>query len=245
MTAGIRPPPPGPCRPLPALLFTVRMIDLEVLRVFCGPDGGGGNELGVVRDGAALPGADARAALAAELGFSETVFLDDAVHGTVDIHTPSVRLPFAGHPLVGLAWLLRGSGRPPRTLRPPAGEVAVHFEGEVTWVRGRAEWVPARTTRRYASVAEVDALPAPPPGEGWLYAWAWQDEAAGVVRARGFPRRGDGIAEDEATGAAAMLLTHELGRPLDIRQGTGSRILTRAHPDGTIAVGGRVCRATP
>ncbi|WP_406475641.1 PhzF family phenazine biosynthesis protein [Streptomyces platensis] len=236
------------------------MNDLDVLRVFCGPDGGGGNALGVVRDGAALPGADARAALAAELGFSETIFLDDAVRGTVDIHTPGVRLPFAGHPLVGLAWLLRSLGRPPRTLRPPAGEVAVDFEGDVTWVRGRAEWVPARTTRRYASVAEVDALPAPPPGEGWLYAWAWQDEAAGVVRARGFPRRIDergvsrssgagaragGIAEDEATGAAAMLLTHELGRPLDIRQGAGSRILTRIHSDGTIAVGGRVRRATP
>ncbi|MEI5131563.1 PhzF family phenazine biosynthesis protein [Streptomyces libani] len=221
------------------------MTDLEVLRVFCGPDGAGGNALGVVRDGPALPVAEDRAALAAELGFSETVFLDDASRGTVDIHTPSVRLPFAGHPLVGLAWLLRGLGRPPRTLRPPAGEVAVAFEGDLTWVRGRAEWVPARTTRRHASPAEVDALPAPPPGEGWLYAWAWQDEAAGVVRARAFPRRGDGIAEDEATGAAAMLLTHELGRPLDIRQGAGSQILTRTYPDGTLAVGGRVRRATP
>lgn len=245
MTDGMRPPPPGSCRSLPALLFTVRMTDLEVLRVFCGPDGAGGNALGVVRDGTAVPGADARAALAAELGFSETVFLDDAVRGTVDIHTPSVRLPFAGHPLVGLAWLLRSLGRPPRTLRPAAGEVTVGFEGDITWVRGRAEWVPARTTRRYASAAEVDALPAPPPGQGWLYAWAWKDEAAGVVRARGFPRRGDGVAEDEATGAAAMLLTRELGRPLDIHQGAGSRILTRTCPDGTVAVGGRVRRATP
>ncbi|SOE14103.1 Predicted epimerase YddE/YHI9, PhzF superfamily [Streptomyces sp. 2323.1] len=230
--------------PRPAVRFTVRMIELDVLRVFCGPDGGGGNPLGVVRDGAAVPDAAGRAALAAELGFSETVFLDDEARGTVDIHTPSSRLPFAGHPLVGLAWLLRSLGRPPRTLRPPAGAVEVGFEGDLTWVRGRAAWVPARTTRRHASAAEVDALPAPPPGEGWLYAWAWQDEAAGVVRARGFPRRGD-VAEDEATGAAAMLLTHELGRPLDIRQGAGSQILTRVHPDGSIAVGGRVRRRTP
>jgi predicted PhzF superfamily epimerase YddE/YHI9 len=217
----------------------------QVLRVFCGPGGSGGNALGVVLDGAAVPGGAERAALAAELGFSETVFLDDAARGTVDIHTPSVRLPFAGHPLVGLAWLLRGLGRPPRTLRPPAGEVAVTYDGEITWVRGRAAWVTARRTERYASVADVDALPAPPPGEGWLYAWAWQDEAAGVVRARAFPRRGDAIVEDEATGAAALLLTHELGRPLDIRQGTGSQILTRPHPDGTIEVGGRVRADTP
>lgn len=173
------------------------------------------------------------------------MFLDDVTRGAVDIHTPSGRLPFAGHPLVGLAWLLRSLGRPPRTLRPAAGEVAVRFEGDITWVRGRPEWVTARTTRRHASSAEVDALPAPPPGEGWLYTWAWQDEAAGVVRARAFPRRGDGVVEDEATGAAAMLLTHERGRPLDIRQGAGSQILTRTYPDGTIAVGGRVRLDTP
>lgn len=228
-----------------AVRLTVRMTDIDVLRVFCGPDGGGGNPLGVVLDGAAVPDPAGRAALAAALGFSETVFLDDAERGTVDIHTPSCRLPFAGHPLVGLAWLLRSLGRPPRTLRPPAGAVRVDFDGDLTWVRGRADRVPARTTRRHASPAEVDALPAPPPGEGWLYAWAWQDEAAGVVRARGFPRRGDGVAEDEATGAAALLLTRELGRPLDIRQGAGSRLRTRPHPDGTIAVGGRVSRQAP
>ncbi|WP_189297989.1 PhzF family phenazine biosynthesis protein [Streptomyces albospinus] len=215
-------------------------VDVDVLRVFCGPEGAGGNLLGVVRDGAALPGRAARAALAAELGFSETVFLDDAALGTADIHTPSVRLPFAGHPLVGLAWLLRSLGRPPAVLRPPAGEVAVRHDGDTTWVRGRAEWVTHRTTEQYPSVAAVDALPAPPPGEGWLYAWAWQDESAGVVRARAFPRRGDRIVEDEATGAAALLLTHQLGRPLDIRQGAGSQIRTRTYPDGTIEVGGRV-----
>ncbi|MFI0790455.1 PhzF family phenazine biosynthesis protein [Streptomyces lydicus] len=233
------------------------MTDIEVLRVFCGPDGAAGNALGVVRDGAAVPGDAERAALAARLGFSETVFLDDAARGTVDIRTPGVRLPFAGHPLVGLAWLLRSLGRPPHVLRPPAGEVEVRFEGDVTWVRGRAEWVSSRRTAQYASAAEVDALPAPPPGEGWLYAWAWRDEAAGVVRARGFPRRIEergvsrsgaagartgGIVEDEATGAAAVLLTHQLGRPLDIRQGAGSQLLTRPYPDGTVEVGGRVRR---
>ncbi|MCB5907147.1 PhzF family phenazine biosynthesis protein [Streptomyces pinistramenti] len=231
------------------------MTAYEVLRVFCGPDGSGGNALGVVRDGAALPDPATRAALAAELGFSETVFLDDAERGTVDIHTPSVRLPFAGHPLVGLAWLLRALGRPPLTLRPPAGEVAVFYEGtadegeaaeaETVWVRGRPEWVTGRRTERYASAAEVDALPAPPPGEGWLYAWAWQDEAAGIVRARGFPRRAGGTAEDEATGAAAILLTHRLGRPLDVRQGAASQILTRCYPDGSVAVGGRVRAEAP
>lgn len=209
-----------------------------MLRVFIGPEGRGGNLLGVVREGASVPGTQARQRFAAALGYSETVFVDDAARGVVDIWTPSVRLPFAGHPTVGTAWLLGAE-----VLRPPADEVKAWTEGAFTWVRGRAEWASGRRTQRFGSPEEVDALPAPPPGEGWLYAWAWADEAAGRVRARAFPRRGDGIVEDEATGAAALVLTGELGRPLDVRQGVGSQILTRVHPDGTVDIGGRVSLA--
>ncbi|WP_171162126.1 PhzF family phenazine biosynthesis protein [Streptomyces sp. I05A-00742] len=212
------------------------MIDIQVLSVFCGTDGRGGNALGVVLDGASVPGPERRQALAAELGFSETVFVDDAESGVIDIWTPSVRLPFAGHPSIGVAWLLKEA----EVLRPAAGEVPVRRDGETVWIAGRPEWASGRRMERYASVAEVDALPAPPPGEGWLYAWAWEDEAAGRVRARAFPRRGDSVVEDEATGAAAIVLTGELGRALDIRQGAASRILTRPLPDGMIEVGGRV-----
>ncbi|WP_406508880.1 PhzF family phenazine biosynthesis protein [Streptomyces sp. NBC_00212] len=218
-----------------------RDVLIDVLRVFCGPDGRHGNALAVVREGADVPGEAARQELARQLGFSETVFVDDPERGTVDIYTPGLRLPFAGHPVVGAAWLLDLD-----VLELPVGDVFARQDGEFTWITARAGWAPPRTLRQYASAAEVDALAVPEPGE-WIYAWSWQDEAAGRVRARAFPGRGDGIDEDEATGAAALLLTHQLGRALNITQGRGSQLLTAPGPDDTIELGGRVLleRAMP
>ncbi|MFB7383870.1 PhzF family phenazine biosynthesis protein [Kitasatospora purpeofusca] len=213
------------------------MADHEVLHVFCGPDGTHGNALGVVRDGAAVPAQADRQAIARRLGFSETVFVDDPETGAIDIWTPTLRLPFAGHPCVGAAWLL-GVDR----LVTAAGVVRVRHDGEFTRVAAPAAWAPPRTLRRYATAAEVDGLAVPPPGE-WIYAWAWQDETAGTVRARAFPGRGDGIDEDEATGAAALLLTAELGRGLTITQGLGSQLVTGIPGEGLVEVGGRVRRA--
>lgn len=208
---------------------------IERLRVFTAPEGRHGNVLAVVRDGAAVPDEASRQALAREIGLSETVFVDDPRSGAVDIYTPGLRLPFAGYPLIGVAWLL---GLEQLTL--PVGEIAARHDREFTWITARAEWAPPRTLRQHASAADVDGLAVPEPGE-WIYAWAWEDEETGRVRARGFPGRGDGIDEDEATGAAAILLTQQLQRPLTITQGRGSRLLTRPLPHGLIELGGRVC----
>lgn len=187
-----------------------------------------------MRDGARMRDREDRQTFAGKLGFSETVFVDDPERGIIDIYTPTLRLPFGGHPCVGTAWLLDVP-----ELVTPAGVVEARDDGEFSWITARADWAPPRTLRRYGSAAEVDALDVPPPGE-WVYAWAWEDEAAGRVRARGFPGRNDGIDEDEATGAAALLLTHDLSRALNITQGRGSQILTAPGPGDLIEVGGRV-----
>jgi PhzF family phenazine biosynthesis protein len=93
---------------------------LHVLKVFVGEDGGGGNPLGVFLNGGEVPERD-RQAVAADLGFSETVFVDDPERGVLRIFTPGTELPFAGHPLVGTAWLLAQEGPGATVLRPPAG----------------------------------------------------------------------------------------------------------------------------
>lgn len=211
---------------------------LTVLRVFVGAADAAGNPLGVFLDGTAVP-ADRRQAVAAELGFSETVFVDDARSGRVRIFTPAAELPFAGHPLVGTAWLLARSGTWVDALRPPAGVVATWEDDERQWIRARAEWAPSMALQQLDRPADVDALDGAPAGVDMLAAWAWEDESAGRVRARVFAP-GLGIHEDEATGAAAVVLGAALDRPLVIRQGTGSELRTRPGPGGTTEVGGRV-----
>jgi predicted PhzF superfamily epimerase YddE/YHI9 len=215
------------------------MAELHVLRVFVAPGGTGGNPLGVFLDGAAVPDGR-RQAVAADLGFSETVFVDDPASGRVRIFTPAGELPFAGHPLVGTSWLLARERTAVAVLRPPAGEVPTFLDGEgVTWIRGRAEWAPQMSFRQFDDPGQVDALDGAPEGLGFVDCWAWEDEAAGRVRARVFAPA-FGIAEDEATGAAAVRLVSRLGRPLTIRQGAGSLLHARPGPDGFAEVGGEV-----
>jgi Phenazine biosynthesis-like protein len=147
------------------------------------PRGRYGNQLGVVLDGLAVRTGQKRRALAARLGLSRT-FVDDARIGAVDIYTPSVRLPFAAHPLVGTSWLLHRLGTRTELRRLQAGPVPTWQESEFSWITGRPQWVPGRQMRQCTSPPDVDSLPCPPPGEGWLYAWARQDQAAGRARAR-------------------------------------------------------------
>lgn len=215
------------------------MARLHVLRVFCAEDGAHGNPLGVFLDGAEVA-AGRRQAVAHELGFSETVFVDDLGSAVCRIFTPGLELPFAGHPMVGTAWLLAREGQPPAALRPPAGEIGVRGEGELTYVAAQADWSPPWELRQLADPAAVEALEEPPPEQGLLpYFWAWEDELTGVVRARCFSLE-DGIGEDEATGSAAIVLCAELGRPLTIHQGRGSLLQARPLGEGRAEVGGRV-----
>jgi predicted PhzF superfamily epimerase YddE/YHI9 len=212
------------------------VADPHVLRVFVDEDGRFGNALGVFLDGAGVS-ADERQRIAAELGFSETVFVEDRESGRIRIHTPTVELPFAGHPCVGTAWLLAREGMPVKALRPPAGEVPVRFKGALTWIEARTAWCPPFELRQLGKPDDVETL-KPPARGGNLYAWAWVDEAVGTIRSRAFAPEA-GIAEDEATGSAVLALATQLDRPVAVLQGRGSVLEARPITDGRARVGGR------
>ncbi|MFB2597902.1 PhzF family phenazine biosynthesis protein [Herbiconiux sp. P17] len=241
-------------------------LTVDVVSVFTDPDGGHGNPLGLLRSSAGTRGREQEIATA--LGFSETVFVDEieeageagggreagqagdlgersAPHrrtARIRIFTPAAELPFAGHPCVGSAWWLAQSGLPVDVLRVSAGDVAVRYDGDFTWITGRASWAPEFTWHPLGSPAEVDALDPGAFTEGKHYLWAWVDEESGHLRSRMFAPA-MGIPEDEATGAAAVRITALLDRDLAIDQGAGSRILTRRLGGDDIAVGGRTVAA--
>jgi predicted PhzF superfamily epimerase YddE/YHI9 len=211
---------------------------LDILRVFCAEDGTGGNPLGVFLNGHEVP-EDRRQGIARDLGFSETVFVDDLGSAGMRIFTPAVELPLAGHPLVGTAWLLRERGHEPAALHPPAGEVPIRFDGELTCASARPEWGPPWEFVEAGSPAEIDALEGPPAGYRLPAVWAWIDEPAGLIRARTWAVE-EGVDEDEATGSAALWLTALLGREIEIRQGRGSVLYAEPLDGGLAEVRGRV-----
>jgi len=132
-----------------------------ILRVFTRGDEGG-NHLGVVTDATGLS-VDLMQAIAVDLGFSETIFLEwiEGETPRVRIFTPGAELPFAGHPLVGMAWTLKRLGPGgPDTLRCAAFDVAIRIDGEAAMIE-----VPLPQTVRPApqapGLAAALNLPAP------------------------------------------------------------------------------------
>ena len=217
-------------------------IDVTVLRVFTDPDGNFGNPLGVV-DAARVEPSN-RQDLAAQLGYSETVFVDLPAAGATTAHatiyTPRTEIPFAGHPTVGASWWLREQGTPVNTLQVPAGIVQVSHDGGLTTISARTEWAPVFAIHDIDSAdALLSADPADFPDDVAHYLWTWTDRSAGSLRARMFASN-LGAREDEATGSAAMRITDYLSRDLTITQGKGSVIETTWNPEGWVGVAGRV-----
>lgn len=93
----------------------------------------GGNQLAVFPDATTLPEADLQS-IAAEFNFSEVTFVyppeDKDNRAKVRIFTPTMEVPFAGHPVIGTAVALADIGlEGAMTLELGVGPLACHAEG--------------------------------------------------------------------------------------------------------------------
>lgn len=118
-----------------------------------------GNQLGVFTDGRGLDDATMQA-LALELGFPETIFVLPPEQGgtvRVRIFTPRVEMSFAGHPVLGAAWVLAAPlQRDVIELETVAGIVAVELERDESGVLVRGQM--AQPVPTVESFQEPDAL---------------------------------------------------------------------------------------
>jgi trans-2,3-dihydro-3-hydroxyanthranilate isomerase len=104
-----------------------------------------GNALAVFPDASKVAG-EAMQAIARELNLSETTFVtrSNASGYDVRIFTPAAEMPFAGHPTLGTAWVLRHLGRltsDRAVQRSPGGDTAVSLALDTVWFErtGRVE----------------------------------------------------------------------------------------------------------
>jgi predicted PhzF superfamily epimerase YddE/YHI9 len=219
----------------------------RVVRVFTDPAGKHGNPLGIVENApAVVPDPEHRQALAAALGYSETVFIDDPDKAEIVIYSPRRMVPFAGHAAVGAAWTIaRLTGQHPEALHMPGGDAPTWAHPDGVWVRASLALTPPWWHERLADAARVDALTGPlSPAQDMTQLWAWIDEPAGIIRVRTFAAR-IGITEDEACGTGAMRLAAALGRRLTLHHGEGSVIHAQPGPPGHADIGGHVTEDEP
>jgi trans-2,3-dihydro-3-hydroxyanthranilate isomerase len=117
---------------MPSMRIPFRIVDVFTDRPLAG------NQLCVIPDPVELEDAQ-RQAIAAEIGFSETTFVTEAGgnHYAMRIFTPSVELPFAGHPSLGTAFVLASEGRvhSPVTQSLRAGDLQIEVDVRSGFVR--------------------------------------------------------------------------------------------------------------
>ena len=118
-------------------------LTYRILNVFTeGDNPFSGNPLCVFEDGAGLSDQNMQD-LARQLNLSETTFItsiDGDGTANVRIFTPNYEMPFAGHPTLGTAYVVRelSGARDAILLRMPAGDIPVKVSGALWTLRANA-----------------------------------------------------------------------------------------------------------
>jgi predicted PhzF superfamily epimerase YddE/YHI9 len=120
------------------------------------------------------------------------------------------------------------------------GEIETWQENGLTWARARLSIMPPWNFKQLESTEAVERITLEDT-KTWQHtmAWAWIDEAKGLIRARTFASDWD-IPEAQGNGSGSMVLAARLNREIEIRHGKGAVIFAKPAPDGQGDIGGRV-----
>jgi trans-2,3-dihydro-3-hydroxyanthranilate isomerase len=119
------------------------LLNYRILNVFTvGDSPFSGNPLCVFEDASGLSDEQMQG-LARQLNLSETTFITPGaaeVSANVRIFTPGYEMPFAGHPTLGTAYVVRelSSATDAVLLRMPAGDIPVHLTDNVWTLQAKA-----------------------------------------------------------------------------------------------------------
>jgi len=220
------------------------MIQAQILDVFVDDEGNFGGGLGVILDESRSISDAQRKLVTKQLGYEETIFINNIKANEVSIYTPEREIPFAGQPMVGAAWLLSQlQGKPPSEIRCLSGNIVTWQSSGLTWIRANLGVMPAWNIKQLPTVDAVDRLAISDAGSlPHTFAWAWASEREGLVRARTFAVDWGIPAEVQTNGSGSMLLASLVKRDIQIKHGLGSTIYAKSENGHFAAVGGRVVK---
>lgn len=215
-------------------------LKIHILRVFVDNNGKFGNPLGVILDQGKEIDPKDRQRITTQLGFSESVFINNLSAGNVSIFNPRKEVFFAGHAMVGAAWLINKLNHPIDSLTCSGGSIKTWRDNDRTWIRASLVMMPPWKYEQRKDATEVERLLPPVRlSKEHTFVWAWEDEMKGLIRARTFAPDW-GIPEDEANGSGSMKLAATLGRSIEIMHGKGSIIYAKPWKSDFAVLGGRV-----
>ncbi len=220
-------------------------VKVHILRGFVNENKKYGNPVGIIVDEKNSIAVDDRQTIAANLGFSETVFINNLLKGDISIFNPIDEVEFAGHALVGASYFInRILNKPVNHLNCKGSQVRTWQENNLTWISASLTNTPPWNNKQLKNAHVVDNLSIVEAPKEHTIVWAWIDQDKGIIRARTFAPDW-GIPEDEANGSGSMQLAAKLARNLEIHHGKGSVIYTKPLRIGIVSVGGRVVDLNP
>lgn len=213
--------------------------NIHTVRVFVDEKGQFGNPVGIILDEENNIDKKECQKLATKLGYSESVFINDLNAGRVSIFNPQHEVVFAGHAMVGTAWLINKlKNQAINSLECAGGSIKTWRENDLIWIRADLKMMPPWKFEQLNSAAEVERLSHQAASrKKHTFVWAWKEK--GLIRARTFAPDW-GIPEDQANGSGSMKLAANLRANIEVKHGKGSVIYAKPWESDFADLGGRV-----